>query len=280
MHAVVGKGATAFLQRAIIATRLAACTQGGAKIHHHLGVVTQSRVWRQLLRVLPELLFNSAFAGVAINRVKTRQYTFHVAIENRCAQVHAEAGNGAGGGAADAGQAGERIDVGGKFAGKFLHHLLRGLVQVARARVIAEAGPVMQHVIHRRTRQRLHVRKTLHEAFEVRNHGADLGLLQHDFRYPDAVRRDLLLPGQVLAAVPVVPAEHGALELSGRHLNSFFRPSSSCLFASSLAFCLAASLTTSSAVSPSPSIPNFSAMRSLAARAATSLPIALKPSLS
>src|SRR5690606_4108899 len=134
--------------------------------------------------------------------------------------------------------------------------------------------------IHGRARQCLHIGEALHEAFEVRNDGADLGLLQHDLRYPDAVWRDLLLPGQVLAAVPVVPAEHGALELFRRHLNSFFRPSSSFLFTSSFAFCLAASLTTSSAVSPSPSMPNFSAMRSLAARAATSLPMALKPSLS
>src|SRR5690606_6117113 len=52
------------------------------------------------------------------------------------------------------------------------------------------------------------------------HHGTDLGLLEHDLRDPDPVGGDVALPGQVLAAVPVIPGQHGLAEgLRAHRLN-------------------------------------------------------------
>ena len=96
-----------------------------------------------------------------------------------------------------------------------LKHLGRP-VQVAGPRVVAQPGPMLQHGIERRCRQRGNIRKTAHEPLEVRNDGCDLGLLQHDFRNPDAVGSDSALPGQVMAAVAAVPAQQSTAEAAGR----------------------------------------------------------------
>ena len=78
-------------------------------------------------------------------------------------------------------------------------------VQVAAAGVIAQPGPQVQHLVLARRGQRLYARECLHKALEVGDNRFDLGLLQHDFRHPDPVGAGVMLPGQVLAPVPVEP---------------------------------------------------------------------------
>ena len=68
-----------------------------------------------------------------------------------------------------------------------LDHDLRGLVQVARTAVVAEPGPQVQDFVLGRRGQCLDVGQRCHETVEVTEHGADLGLLQHDFRDPHPV---------------------------------------------------------------------------------------------
>ena len=99
-----------------------------------------------------------------------------------------------------------------------LDHDLRGLVQVARTAVVAEPGPQVQDFVLGRRGQCLDVGQRCHETVEVTEHGADLGLLQHDFRDPHPVGGDALLPGQVLATVTVVPVEDRAVEAFRCHL--------------------------------------------------------------
>jgi hypothetical protein len=65
----------------------------------------------------------------------------------------------------------------------------------------------MQHFIQRRSRQRLHIGKALHETLVVRDDGADLRLLQHDFRNPHAIGVLVLLPRQVLAPGLIEPLQ-------------------------------------------------------------------------
>ena len=65
--------------------------------------------------------------------------------------------------------------------------------------------------------ERSHIRKALHEAVVIGNDRVDLSLLQHDFRYPHPVRRALLLPRQVFAAVLVEPDEQRRTEGIGGH---------------------------------------------------------------
>src|SRR5690606_1996217 len=82
-------------------------------------------------------------------------------------------------------------------------------MQVAGAGIVTETGPQMQDVIDGRGRQRMDVGELTHEALEVGNDGADLGLLQHDFRHPDPVGVGVLLPGQMVTAVLREPAQDG-----------------------------------------------------------------------
>ncbi len=150
-------------------------------------------------------------------RGEARQHPFDVAIEDRRTNAHAQAGNRACGGQADAGQQDEFFDIAGKLAAMIGDDDFCRLLQVASASVVTQPGPQVQHFVLGRVGQRLHARQGLHETVEVAQNGADLGLLQHDFRYPDPVRRDVLLPGQVMSAMTVVPVQHGAGELFGLH---------------------------------------------------------------
>src|SRR6266478_1744175 len=69
----------------------------------------------------------------------------------------------------------------------FRDDLLRGFLQMARATVIPETRPEEQHFLLRRSGERVNVREALQKSFVVRNGGGDAGLLEHDFRKPDAV---------------------------------------------------------------------------------------------
>ena len=201
-------GFAAFFQRAQQAAGFAAGAQGGAHVHHGLGVGVDALKGREALCGGPQLLSHLGFARVALLCSKARQHAFDVAVEDRCTQAHAQARNRASGGQADTRQFGEFFHVAGEFAAVFGHHDLRGLLQVARPGVVAQARPQVQHFIFRRGGQGFDRRQGGHEPVEVVEHGADLGLLQHDLRHPHPVRRDALLPGQVVAAMAVVPVQH------------------------------------------------------------------------
>ena len=60
-------------------------------------------------------------------------------------------------------------------------------VQIAGASVVAQPRPLLQHMIERRGGQRLHGRPALEEPLEIGRHRRHRGLLQHDFRQPDAI---------------------------------------------------------------------------------------------
>ena len=65
---------------------------------------------------------------------------------------------------------------------------LRAGMQVAGARIVAESGPRLEHIIERRRRELFDRGEALEEAGIVRRHGADRGLLQHDLGEPDPIR--------------------------------------------------------------------------------------------
>jgi hypothetical protein len=83
-------------------------------------------------------------------------------------------------------------------------------VEVARARVVAEAGPGRHHVLDRCRRQRRHRRPAREEVAVIGLHRDDRRLLQHDLRQPDMVGIGALprqgAPRQN-SAVTVVPGQ-------------------------------------------------------------------------
>jgi hypothetical protein len=129
-------------------------------------------------------------------------------------------GDGVRRGAADAGQLRDRFGAARKPAAVLAHHGLRAGVQVARAGVVAEPAPQRHDLGHRRRGEFGKRAEACQEARVVGDHRRHLRLLQHDFREPDAVGIAGVLPGQVVAAVALVPADQARGEVAhGR-----FRP--------------------------------------------------------
>src|SRR5690554_4958980 len=141
-------------------------------------------------------------------------------------QAHTETGDGTGSAAADAGQAGQAFNAARKLAAVFADQQLCGLMQVAGAAVIAKTGPQVQHLVQLAGGQAGQIGKSLHEPLEVAQYSVYLGLLQHDFRHPNPVGADVLLPGQVFAAVLCGPGQHSCGKRYAGHLrNRPFRAS-------------------------------------------------------
>jgi hypothetical protein len=88
----------------------------------------------------------------------------------------------------------------------YFHDNLRGTVQVAAARVIAEAAPVRQHVIYAGGGQRCDIGKGCDEALVIGENGGYLGLLQHDLGQPHPVCIGTL-PRQAVTAMYFLPAD-------------------------------------------------------------------------
>ena len=98
----------------------------------------------------------------------------------------------------------------GKITAVLRDQYFRAGLQVARARVITQARPKMQHLIQRRRGQRCTSRKTRHEALVVRDHRRHLRLLQHHLRDPHPIGRRIDLPRQRVPAVNVRTTQAGA----------------------------------------------------------------------
>ena len=123
------------------------------------------------------------------------------------ALAEGEGGNGGRRRAADAGQSAQLTGGIWPFSGVDRDNLARAAMEIARPGVIAESGPVLDHDLERRFRQRLQRRKARQETLEIRDHRADLRLLQHDLGEPDAVRVARLLPRQVVASGAFLPGD-------------------------------------------------------------------------
>ena len=59
--------------------------------------------------------------------------------------------------------------------------LLCGLMQIARAGVIAKPGPQVENFVERRIGEIGHRREARHKAFKIGDNGRNLSLLQHHF---------------------------------------------------------------------------------------------------
>ena len=78
-------------------------------------------------------------------------------------------------------------------------------MEISRSAVIPQAAPQSHDVIQAGRSQGLNVRKPLQKPIEITHHRDHLGLLQHDFRQPNAVRVLGILPRQVVPAMHFLP---------------------------------------------------------------------------
>ena len=97
--ALHGFGFAVVGHRAVLAVWLAAAAEGGAEVHDRLGVVGGALARGVLFCQRPQLLFDLALAGPAIDGGVAAEYALYISVEDGGAATAGDAGNGGGGGA-------------------------------------------------------------------------------------------------------------------------------------------------------------------------------------
>ncbi|CAN5415737.1 hypothetical protein BH11MYX1_BH11MYX1_23840 [soil metagenome] len=160
------------LHQALI--QIARCERGGQRGH-------------QLARALPERALARRRFDVIDDAVDPCEHPRDVAVDERRPFRVRDRGDRARGVRTDAGDAAQLAGRSRQLASEPRRDRLGTLLQVARARVVAEPRPRGEHVVERSRRERAHGRKLRHPPLPVRDHGLDACLLQHDLADPDRV---------------------------------------------------------------------------------------------
>jgi len=90
--------------------------------------------------------------------------------------------------AANARQFANRCDIAGKDSHVLILHNLGGGMKIPGAVVIAETLPAVENIVLRSARDGSEVRKSAKPFIIIRDHGGDLGLLEHELGDKDRVR--------------------------------------------------------------------------------------------
>ena len=133
---------------------------------------------------------------------------FDIAIDRHHRQRKRDGADGGGGIGADAGQAAQTLNRGGKRAARGNDAGTGD--QIAGAGIIAQSGPEIEHLIIGGGGEIGDGGKMLEKTLEIGYDGGDRGLLEHDFAEPDPVGIGSIAlggaPGQV-APMRLIPAE-------------------------------------------------------------------------
>ena len=159
----------------------------------------------QLLRHVVQCPLRRSRGQILAKAQQPGQHALHIGIKNRHPLAKAEGSDRCCGRRPDARQRHQGSAAARKCAPVQIPHLLRAGMQIACAAVVAQAAPQGHHFFLRRIGQGAHIRKCLQKTRVVIQHREHLGLLQHHFRQPDAVRIPLLLPGQAMATMLALP---------------------------------------------------------------------------
>ena len=150
----------------------------------------------QAAGIIPKSGVQRLGAGIAGQAEKPAEDAHYVAVEDRGGLVERDTADGTGGVASDAWELKHFLVKARETTVEFgLDAASRGM-QVSDTPVIAEASPEFEQDGVGRVGEVLKGRKVPHPALVVRDHGVDLGLLQHDFRDPDCVGIAGVAPGQ------------------------------------------------------------------------------------
>jgi hypothetical protein len=188
-------------QRAGQAGRGPRRAHGGAELHEALVEVAGRAAFGQRghdrAGALPEDLLAARRLHVVLDGEDAGEHPGDVAVDQRRPLAVRDRRDGAGGVGADAGHLAQRRRGARQRAAVALDDVAGAAVQVAGAAVVAEPGPVGEHVVERGVGQALHRREAAHPALPVRDDGGHPGLLQHDLRDPDRVRVAAPAPRQI-----------------------------------------------------------------------------------
>ena len=88
-------------------------------------------------------------------------------------------------------------------------------MKIARTGIVSQSCPDAQDFLLGNLGQGARIGKALKETSEIRDHGMDRGLLEHDFRNPGTVGRDPRSPGQGTLGGTIPGQEIPAKETAG-----------------------------------------------------------------
>ena len=156
--------------------------------------------------------FRAVFQDVGGRGEEAHDDAQHVAVDGGAMLAEGDGGDGACRVATDAGQRKQIVEARGQLAAMIAADDSRGILQMARTAVVAEAFPELhQHVLIGLS-ERAHVGQRGDKALEVWLDRFDARLLQHDFGNPHAIWRGALAPRQAaLFAVEPAQERHGDL---------------------------------------------------------------------
>ena len=121
----------------------------------------------------------------------------HIAVHGRLRQTEADRADRAGGVVTDSGERTDILVSAREFAAVFCHDLLRGLLQIASAAVIAEPLPELHQHIMTASGERSDIRQRRQKPRIIWLDGLHSGLLEHDLREPDMIRLTVSAPRQI-----------------------------------------------------------------------------------
>jgi len=141
------------------ALRRARGAKSGAEFHHGLIPIAGSARGEERIRGFLKLLPTLAGAKVAANGAETGENPCDVAVEDSEFFAIGNAENGSGGVISDPGQCESFFEGAREFGIVASNDLLRGLLKIVRARVVAETGPETKHFFFRGFGEGLNVGK-------------------------------------------------------------------------------------------------------------------------
>ena len=144
-------------------------------------------------------------------RQEASEHAFDVPVHHGVGLIEGDAQYGRGDVIPDSRKCPKILPAIGDAAGAVLDQHSGGAVQVARPGVIAQAFPKLENVLQVGAGQFAQGREALDKPPVVGQGRVDLGLLQHHFGNPDAVRVARLPPGQ-RPPVVLIPGEQPAAQ--------------------------------------------------------------------
>ncbi len=179
-------GRTAFVPWTQRAGRFLRRAERGAEIHHRLREIAGAMLWRNLTRKPAQ--FRLRPGQRRLNCKQPRHHPLDIAVHRARRCIEGNRGNRGRRVVADARQRTQLGLARRKYAAMALDDGTGAGMQIARARIVAEPGPGLEHLIERCRCERMHVAPAREEAVVIRRHGPHRGLLQHDFGEPDPIR--------------------------------------------------------------------------------------------
>lgn len=219
-------------QRTPLAPRLSRHAHQRPQLHQRLIELPASARRQQLLRQRPQPSQRGRRADVGPQSKHPRQHPRHIAVHHRRPLIKRNARNRPGRVPPDTRQPHQlrHRRRQGRSRGRCVRHRggrppdapgcrsgamdaadqdLRGAMQVARARVVTQPLPHLQHPLDRRRRQRRQRRKRRQPAPVILAHRLDPRLLKHHLTDPDTIRVARVAPRQ-RAPVLAIPAHQRA----------------------------------------------------------------------